>query len=101
MIFIIAFAKKKNIKIICTGKGEQRFSEEEDIWKNIDNNIFTEQFWKNYPHLFRCSKCAYNSNTFIGFTDNGQTAVEVNNINNINDISNVNQVMDTTQKVIT
>ena len=72
-----AFCNGKSVKIICIGNGEKKVDDNDKHWNDITDYTFTENWWKNYPNLFVCSKCAFRGNSLKDFVGPVKQNIEV------------------------
>lgn len=59
---------KEDFYLILSEKGELITPVYDGLWKDLDTQNFTEEFWiENFSNLFKCDKCLFKSNTFKTF----------------------------------
>ena len=57
-------------KVICTGDRKESIPDDSDYWTSDKAKLFTEEYWcKNYPKLFKCTKCNHSAESFKDFLD--------------------------------
>ena len=76
-IYFGCFVKKK-MKIVCDGDCDAFLDEKDNLWKNLKDDRYTEEFWNDYSDLFICLNCKKRAKSFLDFIDN-EIIIEENN----------------------